>query len=433
MDRRRFLGCAASVPLAVAGSRLASPSSSTRTGVRVEEAGGDAAPSGRPGPVPSRDSAPLEAQVDPDAVTLFLCGDVMTGRGLDQVLPHPGDPRLHEPHVRSATRYVELAEEKNGSIPAPVDYTYPWGDALAELDRVSPDAWIINLETSVTTSDRHWRGKGIHYRMHPGNVPCIAAAGVDCCVLANNHVIDWGFAGLRETLEVLKTAGIRTAGAGLDAGEAAAPAMLDVGGGRRVLVFGFGTGTSGIPRDWAARADRPGVNLLGDLSPTTVRRIAERIERVRSEGTVVVASIHWGSNWGYPVPAAQRDFAHRLIDEAGVDVVHGHSSHHFKGIEVYGDRPILYGCGDFLNDYEGISGREEYRADLVLLYFPVVDPSIGSLVRLHLLPMRIRRFRLNRAPRDDVEWIRETLNREGQRFGTSVEAGPAGGLELRWA
>jgi len=405
MDRRRFLGCAASVPLAVAGSRLASPSSSTCTGTRA----------------------------DPATVTLFLCGDVMTGRGLDQVLPHPGDPHLHEPYVRSATRYVELAEEKNGSIPAPVDYTYPWGDALAELDRVAPDARIINLETSVTTSDRHWRGKGIHYRMHPANVPCIAAASVDCCVLANNHVNDWGFAGLRETLEVLKTAGIRTAGAGLDAEEAVAPARLEAGAGRQVLVFGFGTGTSGIPRDWAARADRPGVNLLDDLSPKTVRRIAERIERVRSEGTVVVASIHWGSNWGYPVPAAQREFAHRLIDEAGVDVVHGHSSHHFKGIEIYGDRPILYGCGDFLNDYEGISGREEYRADLVLLYFPVIDPSTGSLVRLHLSPMRIRRFRLDRASRDDVEWIRETLNREARRFGTSVEAGPDGGLELRWA
>jgi poly-gamma-glutamate synthesis protein (capsule biosynthesis protein) len=281
----------------------------------------------------------------------------MTGRGLDQVLPNAGDPSLHEPYVRSATRYVELAEAENGPIPAPVDYSYPWGDALAELDRVAPDSRIINLETSVTTSTQWWRGKGIHYRMHPGNAPCLAAAALDCCVLANNHVIDWGFAGFQETLEVLKTAGIQTAGAGLDSEEAAAPATLEVGGGRRVLVFGFGTETSGIPADWAAGPDRPGVNLLAGLSPKTVGRIAKRTERVKSEGSVVVASIHWGSNWGYAVPAPQREFAHRLIDEAGVDVVHGHSSHHFKGIEVHRGRPILYGCGDCLNDYEGISGR----------------------------------------------------------------------------
>lgn len=403
MDRRGFIGCAASVPLAVVGSRLASPFGSTCTG-----------------------------GADPDTLTLFLCGDVMTGRGLDQVLPHPGDPRLHEPYVQSASRYVELAEAENGPIPAPVDYSYPWGDALAELDRVAPEARIINLETSVTTSDRHWRGKGIHYRMHPANAPCIAAAGVDCCVLANNHVVDWGFAGLRETLEVLRMAGIETAGAGLDAEEAAAPAVLESGGGRRVLVFGLGTETSGIPREWAAQADRPGVNLLDDLSPSTVGRIADRVGGVKSEGSVVVVSIHWGSNWGYAVPAAQREFAHRLIEEAGVDVVHGHSSHHFKGIEVHRGRPILYGCGDFLNDYEGISGREEYRSDLVLLYFPVVDTSTGRLVRLSLSPMRMRRFRLNTASMDDVEWVRETLNREGERFGTSVKAGPAGDLQLRW-
>ncbi len=416
MERRRFLTHAATLPLALVGSQI---------GTKANPA--THAFPGRPGGL-----KPTEDPGDPDDVTLFLCGDVMTGRGLDQVLPHPGDPRLHEPYVRSATRYVELAKAKNGSIPAPVDYSYVWGDALAELDRVAPDVRIINLETSITTSDRHWRGKGIHYRMHPANVPCIAAAGIDCCVLANNHAIDWGFTGLRETLDTLEAAGVQTAGAGLDAEEAAAPAILEVGRDRRVLVFGFGTKTSGIPGEWAARTDRPGVNLLDDLSPKTVRRIAERTGRAKSEGSVVVASIHWGSNWGYPVPATQREFAHRLIDEAGVDVVHGHSSHHFKGIEVYCGRPILYGCGDFLNDYEGISGREGYRADLVLLYFPVIVPSTGRLVRFHLSPMRIRRFRLNRPSRDDVEWIRETLNREGERFGTWVEAGPAGDLALRW-
>jgi poly-gamma-glutamate capsule biosynthesis protein CapA/YwtB (metallophosphatase superfamily) len=402
--------------LAVVRPGLPSPFDSARTPAQVEEQGGG------PG-----------ACADPGVVRLFLCGDVMTGRGLDQVLPHPSDPRLYEPYAQLATRYVELAEAANGPIQAPVDFSYPWGDALAELDRVAPDARIINLETSVTVSDRRWPGKGIHYRTHPANVPCLTAAGIDCCVLANNHVMDWGYAGLKETLEVLKTAGIQTAGAGLDGEEAAAPAILEVDTRRRVLVFGFGTGTSGVPSDWAARADRPGVSLLDDLSPSTVQSIADHIGKVKSGGGVVVASIHWGSNWGYAVPAAQREFAHRLIEEAGVDVVHGHSSHHFKGIEVHRDRPILYGCGDFLNDYEGISGRDEYRSDLVLLYFPVIDSSTGKLVRLSLSPMRIQRFRLNRPAVGDVDWVRNTLNREGERFGTRVVVGPAGVLELLWS
>lgn len=68
-------------------------------------------------------------------LTLFLCGEVMTGRGIDQILPHPGPPQLHEPHVTAAQRYVEFAERANGPVAGPVDFPYIWGEALAELDR----------------------------------------------------------------------------------------------------------------------------------------------------------------------------------------------------------------------------------------------------------------------------------------------------------
>jgi poly-gamma-glutamate capsule biosynthesis protein CapA/YwtB (metallophosphatase superfamily) len=49
-------------------------------------------------------------------------------------------------------------------------------------------------------------------------------------------------------------------------------------------------------------------------------------------------------------------FARRLID-GGVDVIHGHSSHDLRPVEVYRGRLILYGCGDCIDDYEGISGH----------------------------------------------------------------------------
>ena len=149
-------------------------------------------------------------------VTLFLCGDVMTGRGIDQVLPHPSDPRIFERYAKDAVDYVRLAERKHGSIAKPVEYGYVWGAALGELERRAPDVRIINLETSVTTQDKP-APKGINYRMNPKNVPCITAAGIDCCVLANNHMLDWGRAGCVETIETLHGAHIKTAGAGRDA------------------------------------------------------------------------------------------------------------------------------------------------------------------------------------------------------------------------
>ena len=205
----------------------------------------------------------MEAQqsVGRETVTLFLCGDVMTGRGIDQILQHPSPPPLHEPCLEDALDYVRLAEQRNGPIPRHVDAGYIWGDALEELALAAPDATLINLETSITTSDA-WDDKGINYRMHPDNVACLRAARLDCCALANNHVLDWGDLGLAETLRILHEAGIRTAGAGRDLEEARAPAVIELSGGDRVLVAAFGTETSGIPSRWGARPSRPGVHLL---------------------------------------------------------------------------------------------------------------------------------------------------------------------------
>ena len=357
---------------------------------------------------------------DPGTVTLFLCGDVMTGRGIDQVLPHPSDPRIYESYLKSAKGYVVLAEEVNGPIPKPVDFAYIWGDALAELRSRNPDTRIINLETAVTTSGEFWAGTGINYRMHPGNIPCITAANIDCCVLANNHVLDWGYTGLAETLTTIAGANLKTAGAGRNLAEAEAPAIIDVARKGRVLVFGFGDESSGVPPQWGARADRAGVNLLPDLSEATVQHIAAQISGYKRKDDVVVASIHWGENWGYHIPGEQREFAHRLVDLAQVDVVHGHSSHHPRPIEVYKGKPILYGCGDFLNDYEGISGYEEFRGDLTLMYFVTVDPATGQLLSLVMTPMQIRRFRLNDAQPSDVRWLQAVLDRESQGLGTRI-------------
>ena len=129
-------------------------------------------------------------------LTLFLCGDVMTGRGVDQVLPHPGDPELRERYARDARAYVRLAERAHGRIPRPAGFAWPWGDALRVLEDVAPDVRVINLETSITRSRDFAPGKAVHYRMSPGNVPCLAAVRPDACALANNHVLDFGRRGL---------------------------------------------------------------------------------------------------------------------------------------------------------------------------------------------------------------------------------------------
>ncbi|MDX1379804.1 MAG: CapA family protein, partial [Xanthomonadales bacterium] len=110
---------------------------------------------------------------------------------------------------------------------------------------------------------------------------------------------------------------------------------------------------------------------------------------------------------------------HRLIDEAGVDLIHGHSSHHPRGLEVHDGRLILYGCGDFLNDYEGIGGHEPFRGDLTLMYFPTLDAG-GRLARLEMTPMHIEKFRLNRASAEEAGWLAQTLDRHSRSYGARI-------------
>ena len=353
-------------------------------------------------------------------ITLFLGGDVMIGRGIDQILPHPSEPFIPEPYLRDAREYVRLAERANGSIPNPVNFSYIWGDALKEWERLRPDVKIINLETSITLSNDYWRGKEINYRMNPENIGCLTAAKIDCCSLANNHVLDWGDSGLGETIATLKAAQIKIAGAGQNRLAAEAPAIIEVKGKSRAIAFSGGVITSGIPVSWAAGTDKPGVNLLPDLSEQTVHYIQKQVKQVKQPDDVVIVSIHWGGNWGYEIPDRQIEFAHQLIDRAGVDLIHGHSSHHVKGIEIYRDRPIIYGCGDLLDDYEGISGYEAFRDNLGLMYFAALDSATGKLVNLQMIPTQIKRFRVQLASTAALLWLREILNREGARFGTSV-------------
>jgi poly-gamma-glutamate synthesis protein (capsule biosynthesis protein) len=301
-------------------------------------------------------------------VKLFLCGDVMTGRGIDQALPHPGDAQLHEPSIDDASEYVKLAELANGPLPHPIDFSYIWGDASKIFEREEPQAKIINLETAITRSDTHWQSKDVHYKMNPENIACLTVAGIDCCTLANNHTLDWGVSGLLETLEALDNAKIKHAGAGRNLRDALAPAIIEVGQGQRVLVFSLGSTSSGIPAEWMALATQPGLYVIESQPDDPVRFLAKKIGVLKRNGDIV----------------------------------------------------------------EGIGGYDSFRGDLGLMYFVDTDPASGKLRGLKMIPTQIRRFRLDRASAPDSKWLQDLLNREGKRFNTAVKCSTENTLTLIW-
>lgn len=341
----------------------------------------------------------------------FLCGDVMLGRGIDQILPYSNNPVLYEPYVTDAREYVALAEDKNGKIKYPVSFDYIWGDALSIFNALHPEIKIINLETAITKSDAYWPDKEIHYRMHPKNIDILTTAKIDICALANNHILDWGPVGLKETMEALKNVHIQFAGAGNNDTEAMKPAIFQLTKNKRILFFSIGFASSGIPFDWQARVTKSGLYYFDECNDKAISEIINNIEKHATQEDFIILSVHWGSNWGYDVAHALRHFAHRLIDDVKIDVLYGHSSHHPRPIEIYHGKLILYGCGDFINDYEGIAGYEEYRGDLTLMYFLYFDKTTHTFEKLKLIPMKLKQFRLHHASKKDAEWLCMILQR----------------------
>jgi poly-gamma-glutamate synthesis protein (capsule biosynthesis protein) len=293
--------------------------------------------------------------------------------------------------------------------------TVVWGDLLDRLRAL--DGLFVNLECCLSTRGEPWRRtyRPFHFRADPTwAVPALRAAGVDCCALANNHVLDYEVAALRDTLGTLDDADLRHAGAGRDREAAFDPATVTVDG----VDVAFVSLTDNTP-EYAATSDRPGtahVDIdVDDLETRTVVR--ETLDRAAATGPdLLVASLHWGPNMVVEPPESFRRFGRWLVDE-GVDVVHGHSAHVFQGVEVYRGRPILYDTGDFVDDY---AVDDELRNDRSFL-FEVTVTDAGVPAELRLLPTEIDDCAVHSAGPEAASWSRERMRDRSAEFDTAFE------------
>ena len=290
-----------------------------------------------------------------------------------------------------------------------------WGDLLPRLQAL--DGLVVNLECALSTRGSEWTEtyRPFHFRAAPDwAVPALGGAGVDCCALANNHVLDYGVVALEDTLDVLDAAGIARTGAGRDVGEALQPARLAAGG-LDVTVVSV---TDNTP-EYAASTDSPGtayVELDGSAEGGLAdgRRRVERALAVAAETDpdLLVASVHLGPNMVERPSAGQERFARWLAD-AGVDVVHGHSAHAFNGVEIRNGSVLMYDTGDFVDDYRV---DPELRNDRSFLFVLAVEE--GRPRELRLYPVQIRDCAVHEATSETARWCRRTMRGRSEPYGT---------------
>lgn len=339
----------------------------------------------------------------------------MLGRLIDQLfLQHVDEP--------SEARIAESFRRSNAGLTHYEPRT-PWGNTLPLLH--SADLNILNLETSATTHPMKWPDKVFNYRMHPENIAAIQAARINYAGLANNHTLDFCEPGLLETVRTVKKAGIAFAGAGETREEATRPAILklpssDQDQDHEIHIWA----ASDHPRDWARV---PNFHFI-DYTQKTRDRLKELITTSTPTAPALkVFSVHWGPNYSWQPAREIRDLAHFLIDSCGVDIIHGHSSHHVQGVERYKGKLIIYGCGDFVDDY---ALTPEYRNDISGIWQVTVEETAGRdggrglrLKRLDLYPTKIDRFTAKRLTGDepDSDWVRQRIKTLSTELGTTVE------------
>lgn len=200
------------------------------------------------------------------------------------------------------------------------------------------DVSIVNAEAPITTvTTRGNPGQKFSYAADPSAVPALARAGVDVVSLSNNHSMDRGADGLRDTIANVTAGGLLAVGGGSTIAEAERPLIISAPA-EKVGVVAFGENFGALYR---ADAVTPGIV---SLTPAHIERGAAL---ARAAGaTRLIALVHWGDNYT-PVNQQQRYWASVLVD-AGFDVVIGAGAHIVHPIEVVKGRPVVYGMGNFV-------------------------------------------------------------------------------------
>ncbi len=306
-------------------------------------------------------------------------------------------------------RFAAVGDVMLGGSAAPEMAKLGYAHPFAEVSDVLHSAQIVfaNLEGPLTDVGEAEIDKRYVFRSPPAKVaPALAAAGINVVSLANNHILDYGVEGLKNTLAALAAVGIRHAGAGMDLQQARQPAIMEAGG-HTVALLAY---SLTFPESFWAGVERPGAAFGHE------RYVRADVARARERADIVVVSFHWGREATMELRDYQPRLAHAAID-AGAAVVLGHHPHILQGIERYKHGIIFYSLGNFAF---GSYSRLAQRSAIAELYF-----EDAKLTQVRLIPLNVNNvevvFQPRRLSAHDAEEVIGQLRRLSAPLNTSIE------------
>jgi len=297
---------------------------------------------------------------------------------------------------------VMLGRQVNKSI-RHTNYQHPWGNLRPLLEKNSLN--IINLETTLSKSTKKV-AKVFNFQSDPQNVQTLVEGHIDVVTLANNHILDFSYEGLFDTLDALESKNIAYVGAGKNKNQAQQPLLIKKEN-LTIAIFGYTDNEPG----WKAGTQTPGTNYLrvGDIE-----RVKQDIAKIKDQADLIIATLHWGPNKRQRPTQKFINFAHQMID-AGIDIIHGHSAHIFQGIEIYKNKIIMYDTGDFIDDYAvdpWLRGDQSF-----LFHVHIID---GKPTSIELVPVIISRMQVSLATDEQAQDILQKMGELSAEFQTNV-------------
>lgn len=324
-------------------------------------------------PAPAPTPSPAVSMPAPEATTAVPTPSV--------TVPAPAEvtpPAAVEPEPPAALQLAAVGDIMLGGSAAPElrreGYAYPF--ALVQSILRQADVVFGNLEGPLTDAGQAAPDKRYVFRSPPAKVaPALATAGFTVMSLANNHTMDYGVEGLKQTMAALDEVGIQHAGAGMNLQQARRPALVRSGD----YILGFLAYSLTFPESFWAQGQSPGTAFgHGD-------HIRADVAAAREQADVVVVSFHWGREATTELRDYQSELAHAAID-SGATVVLGHHPHILQGIEHYKHGIIFYSLGNFVF---GSYSRKATRSIIAL-----VNLQGAKVSEVRLIPVNVDNIEL---------------------------------------